>query len=290
MVERTERSNGRSGGRRGGQSGGRTVGRADGRAVGWTDGYRSVGARSPTIPRLTRLRRLTKNRHALISWVVFQTKGSSQPSHACFLKNDHQEYLKCVANLGGNLSNLKAVEAEQEKLFFEEKRRIVVEALKNTVRAFHPQPLLEVFQDQFKVIRSRYNFFVVNGDSCTGKTVWAKHITGNTSEVFYVNCASCPEPDLRLLKAYHKVILLDEASPDMILSQKLLIQGPPDFVSLGCSTTNCHAYQVFVSGIQFVICSNKWLSEVENLECVEDREWLRANSIVLDVGKVPMFI
>ena len=105
-----------------------------------------------------------------------------------------------------------------------------------------------------------------------------------------MNCASCPEPDLRLLKAHHKAILLDEAAPEMILRQKLLIQGPPDFVSLGCSTTNCHAYQVFVSGIQFVICSNKWISEVDNLECVEDREWLRENSIVLDVGKEPMFI
>ena len=129
---------------------------------------------------------------------------------------------------------MKAVEAEQEKLFSEEKRRIVVEALKGTVRAFKPQPLLKVFQEQFKVIRSRYKFFVANGDSCTGKTVWAKHITGNTAEVYYVNCASCPEPDLRLLKAHHKVILLDEASPAMILRQKLLIQGPPDFVSLGC--------------------------------------------------------
>jgi len=92
------------------------------------------------------------------------------------------------------------------------------------------------------------------------------------------------------VKAHRKVILLDEASPEMILRQKLLIQAPPDFVTLGCSTTNRHSYQVFVSGIQFVICSNKWISEVEELECVEDREWLRDNSIVLDVGSEPMFI
>jgi hypothetical protein len=175
-------------------------------------------------------------------------------------------------------------------MFFEAKRRIVVEALKDQIRAFKPQPLLQVFQKQFNVIRSRYKFFVANGGSMTGKTVWAKHITGNADEVFYVNCASCPEPDLRLLKAHHKVVLLDEASPQMILKQKLLIQGPPDFVSLGCSTTNCHAYQVFVSGIQFVICSNKWISEVADLDCVEDREWLHENSIVLDVGNNPMYI
>jgi hypothetical protein len=208
----------------------------------------------------------------------------------CCLKSFHQEYLKCVSNLVGNLRNLQHVEVEQEKIFFEEKRRIVVEALKGQVRAFKVQPKLKQFQAQFKKIRSRYKFFVATGGSCTGKTVWAKHITGNTAEVFYVNCASCPEPELRLLKAHHKVILLDEASPTMILNQKLLIQGPPDFVTLGCSTTNCHAYQVFVSGIQFVICSNKWNSEVEELESVEDREWLKANSIVLDVGNEPMYI
>ena len=198
--------------------------------------------------------------------------------------------MKCVSNLTGNLSNLLTVESQQEKTFFEEKRRIVQEALKGQIREFKPQPLLKTFQDQYKVIRSRYKFFVANGSSCTGKTVWAKHSTGNPDEVFYVNCASCPEPDLRKLKAGHKAILLDEASPAMILKQKLLIQAPPDFVSLGCSTTNCHAYQVFVSGIQFVICSNKWISEVENLDCVEDREWLKENSIVLDVGDEPMFI
>ena len=198
--------------------------------------------------------------------------------------------MKCVVNLGGNLQNLKNVESEQEKLFFEAKKRIVTEALKGQIRKFKPQPKLNVFQNQFMMIRSRYKFFVANGGSCTGKTVWAKHITGNPDEVYYVNCASCPEPDLRLLKAGHKVILLDEASPSMVLKQKLLIQGPPDFVSLGCSTTNCHAYQVFVSGIQFVICSNKWISEVEALDCVEDRDWLNENSIVLDVGSVPMYI
>ena len=91
------------------------------------------------------------------------------------------------------------------------------------------------------------------GESKTGKTVWAKNITGNPAEVFYVNCAKCPEPDLRGLKAHHKVILLDEASAKMVIAQKLLIQGPPDWVSLGCSTTNCHAYQIFVSGMQFLI-------------------------------------
>ena len=131
---------------------------------------------------------------------------------------------------------------------------------------------------------------VVTGASQTGKTVWAKHITGNPDEVFYVNCAQCPEPDLRGLTVKHKAVLLDEAAPKMILHQKLLIQGPPDWVALGCSTTNCHAYNVFESGIQFVICSNKWVSDVAALESVEDKEWLEDNSIVIEIGRKKMYI
>ena len=195
-----------------------------------------------------------------------------------------------MGNLRGNLSNLGLYQEEQARSFFDAKKAIVQEALRAQVRKFIDVPQLREFQDQFKTIRSRYKFLVVTGASQTGKTVWAKHITGNTDEVFYVNCAQCPEPDLRGLTVAHKVVLLDEAAPEMILAQKLLIQGPPDWVGLGCSTTNCHAYKVFVSGIQFVICSNKWSSEVAGLKVQEDREWLEDNSIVIEIGRKPMFI
>jgi hypothetical protein len=193
-------------------------------------------------------------------------------------------------NLSGNLSNLTVVDREEERLFFERKRDIVKAALKAGVREFVNVPLLKDFQDQYLVLRSRYKFLVVTGASQTGKTVWAFNITGNQDDVFYVNCAQCPEPDLRGLRRNHKVILLDEASPEMILNQKLLIQGPPDWVKLGCSTTNCHSYEVFVSGIQFVICSNKWISQVEHLKEVEDREWLADNAFVIDVGRTRMYV
>jgi hypothetical protein len=187
------------------------------------------------------------------------------------------------------LSNLTLVSQEEERGYFERKRSLVKIALKATVREFNSFPILKEFQDQFLELRSRYKFLVVTGASQTGKTVWASNITGNTDDVFYVNCAQCPEPDLRPLRRHHKVILLDEAAPAMIINQKLLIQGPPDWVKLGCSTTNCHAYEIFVSGLQFVICSNKWLSQVDQLKEVEDREWLTDNSFVIDVGRTRMY-
>ena len=106
-----------------------------------------------------------------------------------------------------------------------------------------------IFLEQLLVIRSRYKCLVLVGSSCTGKTVWAKWIFSDEQLVLEVNCASCPEPDLREFRALdHKGILFDEASCVMVLQQKKLFQSPPTPVRLGCSTTNCHAYDVFISG------------------------------------------
>lgn len=55
---------------------------------------------------------------------------------------------------------------------------------------------------------------------------------------------------LRDLTIAHKVILLIEAAPEIITSQKPFIQGPSGWIGLSCSTTNWHAYKVVVSGIQ----------------------------------------
>ena len=59
---------------------------------------------------------------------------------------------------------------------------------------------------------------------------------------------------------------------------------------MGCSTTNCHAYDVFVSGVAMMIASNTWVSELKALKRVEDRKWLEDNSIVVNVGSQPLWL
>ena len=61
-------------------------------------------------------------------------------------------------------------------------------------------------------------------------------------------------------------------------------------VRLGCSTTNCHAYDVFVSGVAMMIASNTWRSELEALKRDEDRQLLKDNSIVVEVGSQPLWL
>ena len=107
----------------------------------------------------------------------------------------------------------------------------------------------------------------------TGKTYFTKWMIGDPHRVYETNCAACPEPELRDFKAlYHQVILFDEAAPEMVIAQKKLVQGPPCFVEMGCSTTNCHSYKVLVSGIRLVICSNGWSESVANMKSQADKD------------------
>ena len=105
-----------------------------------------------------------------------------------------------------------------------------------------------------------------------------------------MNCANCPEPDLKEFKPWkHHGIFFDEASAELVLRQKKLFRGPPTPVSLGCSTTNCHSYEVWVSGVAMTIASNTWNSKLNSLEREEDRDWLSKNAIVVEVGTVPLW-
>ena len=60
-------------------------------------------------------------------------------------------------------------------------------------------------------------------------------------------------------------------------------------VDLGMSATNCHSYQVLVSGTKLVICSNDWTSKKMEMP-PDDQAWLDTNSYVLQVGHEPMWL
>ena len=150
--------------------------------------------------------------------------------------------------------------------------------------------LWEKFVREFSTIKSRYPIFVCEGYTRTAKSSWAANLEGDPDKVFFVNAACCEEPDLRAFDYLkHPMILFDEASPKMVLRQKLLFQGPPVWVRLGMSATACHAYDVFVSGTKMVICSNKWQDEKSQL-CQEDQDWLNENTYYFNTGKEPLFV
>ena len=151
-------------------------------------------------------------------------------------------------------------------------------------------PKWDAYYREFDEVKQRYPFFVLEGQTKTAKTSWAAARLGDTRKVFYVNCASGNEPDLRKHDYFkHPIILYDEASPKMVINQKLLIQCPPCLVKLGQSSTNCHAYDVFVSGIMLIICSNTWEEDVENMRKKGDRDWIKENQVYYNTGTEPLF-
>ena len=108
------------------------------------------------------------------------------------------------------------------------KRAIIEEALRATAANFAHLPVADAFLAQFASIKSRYKTLVLRGRSGTGKTSYARSLTGNPAEVFEVNCANCPEPEIRgFLYRVRNIISFDEATPSMVLAQKKLFQSPP---------------------------------------------------------------
>ena len=78
------------------------------------------------------------------------------------------------------------------------------------------------------------------------------------------------------------MVLFDEGSAAMVLKQKKLFQASASWVTCGSSSTNCHAYQVWMHRVRLIISSNRWGMELRNLPRA-DAEWLVVNSVFVYV-------
>ena len=52
---------------------------------------------------------------------------------------------------------------------------------------------------------------------------------------------------------------------------------------MGTSTTNCHAYNVFVHRVPIIIACNDWVELTAALKKESDREWLESNCVLIPV-------
>ena len=77
----------------------------------------------------------------------------------------------------------------------------------------------------------------------------------------------------------HEIICFDEASADMVIQNKKVFQAGLDICKLATSATNVNAYSVLMHRKKLVVCSNKWMKQVNAMTSVEDKEWLFDNSV-----------
>ena len=159
---------------------------------------------------------------------------------------------------------------------------VVQQQLNTLKRPFVSIPAVHSWIKDHKFMKWRYTFLVLQGGSMLGKTRYALSLVPD-GRGLELNCISGNEPDLR---AYDPtgtdLILFDEMPASAILAHKKLMQCPPAMVSLGTSATNAFAYKVWVHQKLFVISTNTWFEDLEDLSSAY-REWLEKNAVVLRV-------
>ena len=185
----------------------------------------------------------------------------------------------------GDMSKQMQLSEEQEA------RRLLAAAeaeLTASAKPFLSFPEATKFLEQFDTCQRRYRYLVITGASRLGKTMFARSLAKEGWGTLELNCAGGSEPDLRAYRLReHDCIVFDEITAFQVVKQKKLFQAAPCFVELGCSTTNCHSYKVYVHRRKMVLCTNTWLSDLKQM-AEDDASWLEENAILLHVTQ-PMW-
>ena len=203
-----------------------------------------------------------------------------------------REYLaSCVGGAGRCMADINAMAEEQQRRAYRRQVEETELVLNKTLKTSKTFPAVTTWLQQYETVKQRYKFLVLTGASGLGKTMFARTLAAPRKQTLELNCAGDNEPDLRAYRLEsHDVIIFDEMKAHIILKQKKLFQCSNSIIELGCSTTNCHAYRVLVHRKKFVVASNTWDEELEQVRMsrVSDAEWLEANSVVLHVTE-PMW-
>ena len=100
--------------------------------------------------------------------------------------------------------------------------------------------------------------------------------------------AAWTRPIAGLQAKTHKLILMDEATVEMIVRNRKMFQCPNAWVQLGMSATNCHSYSVYLNNCMLVICSNSWASQLSATP-MEGAQWVMANQVYVQVSE-PLWV
>ena len=135
----------------------------------------------------------------------------------------------------------------------------------------------------------RRKALVIDGPSWAGKTEFAKSLAPSGT-MLDVNCSnSVDEPPLMEYQvSIHNGIVFDEMAAGVMVKQKKLFQAGAFMVAMGTSRTNCHSYNVLMWRKMMIVCSNKWMRQVNEL-CADDQAWIHRNTVYLQVTENMFF-
>ena len=151
-------------------------------------------------------------------------------------------------------------------------------------RPFKEIPCVRRLLDDLLTPNDRRKFLVLEGPSKMGKTQYILNLFGKDSTL-EINAADEMSPSLQDFDhKVHRCVLLDEASPQMVLRNRKVFQAPNAMVELGQSKTNCHSYQCYLNDTLLCIASNSWTAAVDACSAAS-REWIKANQVLVQVTR-----
>lgn len=193
-----------------------------------------------------------------------------------------KEYLRAKKDVVRLCSNVDAQMRMTRDMRVADSRAAVLAELEEQICEQVRIPAVDQWLEDQSRNRMRQRFLVLTGRSSTGKTMFAKSLRGR-EQTLELNCAGALHPDMRSFdEELHRAVVFDEASVQMVLANKKLMQAPAAEVALGSSSTNIYSYKVWVHSVLLIVCSNTWMRELGALS-EEDREWLQTNSVVIQV-------
>lgn len=187
-----------------------------------------------------------------------------------------------------NIDNIMAAEKWLLKSTLETQKMEVEKQLRANRSQFKVIPEVETWLQSFAVLRDRYKFLVLDGESGLGKTRFVANLV-HAEAFLLLDCGNAVTPDLLdHRRGDHMLVLYDEAHAEMIIRYKKVFQSGIDFAKIAGSATNNQAYTVWMHGIKQVVASNKWEEQLAELPR-GDRAWIVANSVYVKVTE-PLWI
>lgn len=196
-----------------------------------------------------------------------------------------REIVKNRHRVAGALRELEVWQEQSRTMMVKVEQGAVRSLLANAFKEFKEfeeiKRWLLQYNKEFYGVKSRFKFLVLVGESCLGKTQLALSLFGNQC-TYIANCQNVDEPNLLGFDRYeHKAVIFDEATPTMVVQNKVLFQAGSEGVQM-CQS-KCQQFAMFrwLYQVPLIVSCNAWVEEMEGPE--GDIAWLNANSVVIVV-------
>lgn len=192
-------------------------------------------------------------------------------------------YCQCGCAVSQHLADLDLVEEHEHRARTELSVSQAWRMLASQHSEWKTYAAVEEWLAEFHVASTRRRFLVLHGPTKVGKSCFARALAEREGlKAYAVNMAgNVLTPNLRrLVSSDYGYLLLEEASCEFILENRMLMQGFPMMIQLGQSTTGRFGYEVSTFNMRIVVTTNEWTTEVRKLSA-DHRAWLADNAVVV---------